>query len=121
VKGVVVNWYDGKLGHYIGKHRDSIVNMIPGAPIVSVSFGEERVFRLRPWKGTGYRDFPAKNGSVLVIPFATNRHWTHEVPHSTKSQGRRISVTMRAFYPGGRRIADLIDIGLHRRVVEYAE
>ena len=46
LNGVLVNWYDGSLGHYIGRHRDSRVNMVSGAPIVTISFGEERIFRL---------------------------------------------------------------------------
>lgn len=97
LNGVLVNWYEGSLGHYIGKHRDSTRNMALGAPIVTLSFGQERVFRLRPWKGTGYIDFPAGNGTVFVMPYATNLAYTHEVPHSSKSRGRRISVTLRAF------------------------
>jgi len=48
LNGVLLNWYDGEKGHYIGKHRDSIVSMIVGAPIVTLSLGEDRVFRLRP-------------------------------------------------------------------------
>ena len=48
LNGVLLNWYDGTLGHYIGKHRDSTTNMVSGTPIVTVSLGEARVFRLRP-------------------------------------------------------------------------
>ena len=68
-----------------------------GAPIVTLSLGEERVFRLRPWKGKGFRDFPTTNRTALVLPYATNRAWTHEVPHAARFTGRRISVTFRAF------------------------
>jgi alkylated DNA repair dioxygenase AlkB len=97
LNGILANWYDGSLGHYIGKHRDSTINMIPAAPIVTISFGEERVFRLRPWKGRGYRDFLTQPGGVFVMPFETNLHWTHEVPKSAKHCGQRISITLRAF------------------------
>src|SRR5690606_27068782 len=80
LNGLLRNWYDGSLGHYIGKHRDSRTRMVSGAPIVTISFGESRVFRLRPWKGsTRAVDFPARNGSVFVMPFDTNLAWTHEV------------------------------------------
>ena len=95
--GVLVNWYDGQFDHYIGKHRDSVVNMIEGAPIATISLGEERKFRMRPWKQSGFLDFPAASGSVFVIPYDTNLAWTHEVPPSKKLNGRRISVTLRAF------------------------
>lgn len=98
--GILVNWYDGRLGHYIGAHRDSTAHMVPGAPIVTVSLGEERAFRMRPWKGKGYRDFAAANGVVIVLPYETNLAYTHEVPHAARHTGRRISVTIRAFEAG---------------------
>src|SRR6266480_1622113 len=97
LNGILVNWYEGKLGHYIGKHRDSLVGLVKDAPIVTISFGEERVFRLRPWHGKGYIDFPSRQGSVFIEPFETNLHWTHEVPAYKRFLGRRISVTLRAF------------------------
>ena len=97
LNGILLNWYDGSLGHYIGRHRDSIKNMVVGAPIVTISFGEARTFRLRPWKQSGYKDFPAPDGQVFVMPFVTNLAWTHEVPRSLRHQQRRISVTIRAF------------------------
>jgi alkylated DNA repair dioxygenase AlkB len=100
LNGLLLNWYDGSLGHYIGRHRDSIQNMIPGAPIVTISLGEERAFRLRPWpaslKGKPL-DFPAHNGTVFVMPWETNRAFTHEVPASANQTGRRISITLRGF------------------------
>lgn len=97
LNGLLLNWYDGALGHCIGAHRDSTADMIVGAPIVTISFGEQRVFRLRPWKGKGFTDFPAVNGSLFVMPYGTNLAWTHEVPRRAKDQGQRISVTLRAF------------------------
>jgi alkylated DNA repair dioxygenase AlkB len=97
LNGILLNWYDGRLGHYIGKHRDSTTNMIKGAPIVTISLGEERVFRLRPLKEKVIVDFPAENSTVFIMPYDTNLAWTHEVPRSARHQGRRISVTLRAF------------------------
>lgn len=100
LNGLLLNWYDGRLGHYIGRHRDSITDMVSGAPIVTISFGEERKFRLRQW---GVRnqlppvDFHLTNGSVVVMPYETNRAFTHEVPALRKWQGRRVSVTLRGF------------------------
>jgi len=97
LNGILVNWYDGALGHYIGRHRDSTVNLIRGVPIVTISFGEDRIFRLRPYRGTGHRDFLARNGTVLIMPYETNLAWTHEVPRRKAQNGRRISVTLRGF------------------------
>jgi alkylated DNA repair dioxygenase AlkB len=106
LNGLLLNWYEGSLGHYIGKHRDSRVNMVHGAPIVTVSFGEERIFRLAPWRGSGQIDFSAQDGSVFVMPYETNLAWTHAVPHYRRYTGRRISVTLRAFTESQPRMAN---------------
>jgi alkylated DNA repair dioxygenase AlkB len=98
LNGLLLNWYDAEHEHYIGKHRDSTVNIVEGAPIVTVSFGGERAFRLRPWRAAAPpRDFPARDGTVFVMPWETNLAFTHEVPHSARRRGRRISLTLRAF------------------------
>jgi len=97
LNGILLNWYDGSLGHYIGKHRDSTKNMVEGAPIVTISLGEERMFRLRQYRGTAARDFMSAPGTVFIMPYDTNQTWTHEVPRHKRYQGRRISITLRAF------------------------
>ena len=98
LNGLLVNWYDGP-GHYIGPHHDSTAGMAPGGPVVTLSFGEERTFRLT--RGTGAtkvtRDFPAADGSAFVLPSDTNRAWKHAVPKAARYSGRRVSVTLRAF------------------------
>lgn len=97
LNGLLFNWYDADHAHYIGKHRDSTKHMIAGAPIVTLSLGATRLFRLRPWRGAGMVDLEVDHGSVVVIPYATNLVWTHEVPHRAADRGRRISITLRAF------------------------
>jgi alkylated DNA repair dioxygenase AlkB len=98
LNAILVNWYEGP-GHYIGPHHDNVKHMVYGAPIVTMSFGETRVFRLT--KGTGVDrkvvDFAVPNGTVIVMPYDTNLAWKHSVPKSTRYLGRRISVTFRAF------------------------
>jgi len=97
LNGILANWYDGTLGHYIGPHRDSVANMVKGAPIVTVSLGETRVFRVAPWKGHGNLDFEVVDGSVIVMPYNTNLRFTHAIPRRTAYRGKRISITLRAF------------------------
>ncbi|MBL9171389.1 MAG: alpha-ketoglutarate-dependent dioxygenase AlkB [Verrucomicrobiales bacterium] len=98
LNGLLLNWYDGALGHYIGQHRDSRSNLIKGSPIVTISHGEERSFQLKPWKRPGVTHrFASRDGTVFVMPFQTNLDWTHGVPVSRSQTGRRISVTLRAF------------------------
>ena len=98
LNGLLLNWYDGSKGHYIGKHRDSIANLVPDTPIVTISLGERRTFRLRPHGGTGMIDFESKDSKVFVMPLSTNRAWTHEIPKTARALGRRISVTVRSFW-----------------------
>jgi len=97
LNGVLVNWYDGSLGHKMGAHRDDEKELVAGAPIITISFGEARSFILRRWKGRDRHDIEVADNSVLVLPYATNIAFTHEVPASKQRMGRRISVTLRAF------------------------
>lgn len=92
LNGLLLNWYDGA-GHYIGPHHDDTRDLVPGSPIVTMSFGDTRVFRLtRTADGVkGRRDFPAANGVVFVMSYATNLVWKHSVPKSARYRGRRIS------------------------------
>lgn len=114
LNGLLLNWYNAGEGHYIGPHRDSTKNMVGGAPIVTVSFGEERVFRLRPYKREGARhDFRAADGTVFILPYSTNLRWYHEVPHAARYRGRRVSVTFRAFEAAGRTIGSGVQEAAH--------
>lgn len=98
--GILMNWYDGEQGHYIGAHRDSERGLVEGAPLLTLSLGEERIFRLRPYRGKGFEDVRVGHGDVLVLPWETNLAYTHEVPHFARYRSRRISVTVRAFVEG---------------------
>lgn len=106
LNGILVNWYDGELDHYIGPHRDKTTGLIAGAPIVVISFGEPRIFRLRLSPAPDdtaeatqdHRfDFLTGHGTVFVLPWETNLRFTHEVPKMEGARGKRISITIRAF------------------------
>lgn len=97
LNGLLLNWYDGKKDHYIGAHRDDTRDLEVDSPIVTISLGQERVFRMRPYKKKGFKDITVRNGEVIVVPWKTNLAWTHEVPKFKKYDGKRISVTLRAF------------------------
>lgn len=98
--GLLLNWYAGEHRHYIGPHRDSATGLVPGAPIVTISLGEARPWRIRPWKGRGFEDLEARDGTVIVLPWETNLAYTHEVTAPAGARGRRISITLRAFAAG---------------------
>ena len=99
LNGLLINWYDATLGHYIGPHRDAHKELIEDAPIITISFGAERTFRLKRWKGSTKIDLRWVDGSLVILPYATNSAWTHEVPLFARDHGRRVSVTLRAFIP----------------------
>jgi alkylated DNA repair dioxygenase AlkB len=96
--GLFVNWHDATLGHYHGPHRDSTQGLLPGSPIVTISLGEARVFRLAPFPTRRPAiDLEFKSGEVIVLPWETNQKWYHAIPRLKRNQGRRVSVTVRAF------------------------
>jgi alkylated DNA repair dioxygenase AlkB len=104
LNGLLLNWYDARLGHYIGPHSDAFQDLVPQSPIVTISLGETRVFRLsqtRTLEGIRrqvYRfDLRATHGSVIILPWRTNLAWKHAVPRSRRYVARRISITLRAF------------------------
>lgn len=95
LNGLLVNWYDAAFEHRIGQHKDSPVGRVVDSPIVTISLGAARTFRMfvrRRWI-----EFRKGDGDVVVLPEATNRKFAHAVPHLPGDEGRRISVTIRAF------------------------
>ena len=101
LNGLLLNWYAG-CDHYIGPHHDSTRGLIPGMPIVTLSFGETRTFRLTQGTGVGkkFHDFAATRGAIFSMPWDTNLRWKHAVPKRASYRGRRISITLRAFASG---------------------
>lgn len=97
LNGFLVNWYDGKKGHYIGPHRDDTNDLELQSPIVTLSLGEERILRFRPYGGKGFKDITVGDGEIIIIPWKTNQNWTHEVPNLKRYKGKRISLTLRAY------------------------
>lgn len=95
--GLLLNWYEGTKKHYIGAHRDDTRDLVNEKPIVTISLGEERIFRLRPYGEKSYQDFLMQHGTVIILPWETNLHWTHEVPHFVRFKSKRISITLRVF------------------------
>jgi alkylated DNA repair dioxygenase AlkB len=96
LNGILGNWYDASEGHYIGEHRDKDRELISGSPIVTMSFGDPRVFRLKQYRGDLRHDIVATPGLVIVMPWDVNKTWTHEIAKTSKP-GRRISLTLRCF------------------------
>jgi alkylated DNA repair dioxygenase AlkB len=92
---LLVNWYkDGS--HCIGTHADSEADLKPGSPILTISLGATRTFRLRR-DGKILMDIPVSDGHVLVMCGEFQRELKHEIPRALRVKQPRISITLRQF------------------------
>jgi alkylated DNA repair dioxygenase AlkB len=97
---VLLNRYrDGDDG--MGWHSDNEPELGPAPLIASLSLGAERRFALRR------RDDHAKkaevvlgHGDLLLMGGATQRHYQHALPKSTRPLAERINLTFRWIQPG---------------------
>lgn len=98
--GALVNWYpDGK--SYIGPHSDSTKDLVPGAPILSFSFGGVRTFRIKKidkdLEGIEKMDFQTHSNSLIVMGGNMQKEYKHEITKTAKEVEPRINITIRCF------------------------
>ncbi|HYP02917.1 MAG TPA: alpha-ketoglutarate-dependent dioxygenase AlkB [Cyanobium sp.] len=84
-------------------HADDERELDPASPIVSLSLGAARTFRLRP------RDperipcasltFELGHGDLLVMDPPTQEHWLHQVPRRLRVKTPRLNLTFRVILP----------------------
>jgi len=103
-KMALLNWYAPD--HYLGPHHDDVKQLVKGSPIVSMSWGQTRSFRLikdkkRPSVGAINTTIDLRDGDLLLMSWGLNVTHKHEVMKLSKSRqvaaGGRINVTMRSF------------------------
>eukprot|EP00668_Euglena_longa_P015709 GGOE01019841.1.p1 GENE.GGOE01019841.1~~GGOE01019841.1.p1 ORF type:complete len:184 (+),score=29.45 GGOE01019841.1:37-552(+) len=99
----LINWYQNG-HHYIGKHRDDESKLLPQSPILSISLGATRTFRIRDWRcGTIVLDLPLTHQMVVIMGGYMQKTHQHEVPKvgGRKGEviGRRVNITFRQFAP----------------------
>jgi alkylated DNA repair dioxygenase AlkB len=93
---VLLNLYrDGR--NSMGWHADDEPELGPEPAIASLSLGATRRFRLRPRPGLVHPPFSLElaSGSLLLMRGATQRHWQHALPKTTRSLGPRLNLTFR--------------------------
>eukprot|EP01001_Neometanema_parovale_P009212 NODE_5460_length_944_cov_118.922046_g5241_i0.p1 GENE.NODE_5460_length_944_cov_118.922046_g5241_i0~~NODE_5460_length_944_cov_118.922046_g5241_i0.p1 ORF type:complete len:269 (-),score=44.96 NODE_5460_length_944_cov_118.922046_g5241_i0:137-874(-) len=100
---VLVNWYENG-AHYIGRHSDDERQLKPGSPIVSLSYGATRLFRIRDKSSKEVvLDIPLPHNSIVVMGGCMQRTHTHEITKVAGKRGegvgKRINVTLRQFAP----------------------
>lgn len=93
---VLLNFYrNGKDG--VGWHSDKTESSNKNMNIVSVTFGETRIFKLRHkfLKNTPLLEIPLHHGTLLFMCGSTNTYWEHQVPKTSQNVLPRINLTFR--------------------------
>jgi alkylated DNA repair dioxygenase AlkB len=92
---VLLNLYrDGRDG--MGWHADDEPELGRNPVIASVSLGAERRFCLRHRRRRDLKvDLPLPHGSLLCMSGATQHHWLHALPKTSRPTGERINLTFR--------------------------
>ena len=92
--GMLINRYeDGN--DYIGAHSDSEIG-IEDHGVVALSFGAERIFRIRGKRDKKIlHDEITTNGSILIMGGVFQKIYTHEIPVQKKIKESRTSITFR--------------------------
>jgi alkylated DNA repair dioxygenase AlkB len=98
---VLVNWYANG-NHYIGAHSDGEKQLVEHSPVISISLGQERVFRVRKKINLeDILDIPMPHNSYLIMCGKMQSKYLHEVPKVSGSKGdnmkKRINITFRVF------------------------
>lgn len=95
----LVNWYENG-DHYIGPHSDSEVGLYKNSPIISLSLGATRKFKLHAKNVSSIPlDISVSNGDLLIMGGTTQHTHMHSVPKTKRCKERRISITMRCMKP----------------------
>ena len=86
----------------VAPHNDHLHILVEGFPIALVSLGATRrmVIRAKPPEKRGW-SVDLEAGSLLVMSYETQLHYTHGVPKTREPVGERISLAFRV-KPAGR-------------------
>ncbi len=97
----LINWYENGQ-HYIGAHSDDERDIKIGSPILSVSLGATRKFRIRSKETKAVvLDVDLVDGSVVVMCGTFQKELKHEIVKVNGKKGLavgpRINITFRQF------------------------
>jgi alpha-ketoglutarate-dependent dioxygenase alkB family protein 2 len=84
---------------YIGAHRDKEVEIDKSAPIASVTFGADRIFKFendkKKTKNKFIKEFIISNGDVVIFHPPTNEYHKHSLPKQKHIDEPRWNFTFR--------------------------
>ncbi len=79
-----------------GWHADNEKELGTNPIIASVSFGAERLFKLKHRQDKSLKkDLVLQHGSLLLMKGETQHQWLHQIPKTKKEVGKRINLTFR--------------------------
>jgi len=90
-------YHDGNEG--VSWHSDDEKALKRHAAIASISFGAERKFCFKHKQLSLTAAVSLQHGSLLIMQGATQTHWLHSLPKTTKVHQPRISLTFRNMVP----------------------
>lgn len=98
LNSVLANAYrDGR--DSMGWHADDEPELGPEPLIASVSLGAPRRFRVRDMTSGETTGFDLGHGSLLVMSGASQAHYRHALPKTSRPVGLRINLTFRNVLP----------------------
>ncbi|APA63024.1 alpha-ketoglutarate-dependent dioxygenase AlkB family protein [Maribacter sp. 1_2014MBL_MicDiv] len=86
-------YHDGSEG--MAWHSDGEKDLKKNGAIASVSFGSERKFAFKHKETKEKVELFLEHGSLLIMKDATQTHWLHRLPPTTKSKTPRVNLTFR--------------------------
>jgi len=93
--GILINRYSNG-EDYIGAHSDDKNGLDPISGIVMVSYGQERIFRIRDKKTKKIvKNILTENYQIIQMTNEMQEKYTHEIPKEKKKNGIRYSFTFR--------------------------
>jgi alkylated DNA repair dioxygenase AlkB len=82
-------------------HSDDEKSLGKNPAIASFSFGAERKFSFKHKQTQQTLSLILENGSLLIMKGATQTHWLHRLPPSSKITRPRINLTFRTIFTAG--------------------
>jgi len=80
---------------HIGYHFDKTRDFVDGSSVITLSFGGQRILRLKHNETNVKKDIQFQTGSLFVLGWKTNSIWKHSIIKTKQICDRRVSLTYR--------------------------
>ena len=92
---ILVNWYvNGE--HYIGMHSDDERQIKNDTPIITLSFGDSRTFKIQHKNSKEMEKYLLNSNEYFVMGGTFQKEYKHGIPKE-KNKTKRVSLTFRCF------------------------